>query len=129
MRSGRLVLWVVFLAAFGWVAYIVALAGWNYYATLAMIDKVLQEQAGNYRAARTTGTADALDKLVATVRNSVVLEATREALPVHESDVDVSLYSAGISVAARWSYPIISYGGYDLLVIPISVRRSFVPPP
>lgn len=129
MRSGRLVLWVVFLAAFGWVAYIVALAGWNYYATLAMIDKVLQEQAGNYRAARATGTADALDKLVATVRNSVVLEATREALPVHESDVDVFLYSAGISVAARWSYPIISYGGYDLLVIPISVRRSFVPPP
>lgn len=129
MRLRTLVLWVVFLAAFGWVAYTVALAGWNYYATLAMIDKVLQEQAGNYRAARATGTADALDKLVASVRNSVVLAARLEGLPVHESDVDVSLYSAGISVAARWSYPIISYGGSDLLLIPISIRRSFVPPP
>jgi hypothetical protein len=129
MRLRTLVLWVVFLAAFGWVAYTVALAGWNYYATLAMIDKVLQQQAGNYRAARATGTADALNKVVASVRNSVVFEARQEGLPVQESDVDVSLYSAGISVAARWSYPVISYGGNDLLVFPISVRRSFVPPP
>jgi hypothetical protein len=127
--SVRRLLWVVFLAAFGWVAYVVGLAGWNYYETQAMIDKVLHEEAPSYRAARAAGTADALDRLARNVRNAVVLAASREGLPIRESDIDVSLYTAGLSIGVRWSYPIISYGGNDLLVIPISVRHSLIPPP
>jgi hypothetical protein len=129
MRLRTFVLSVVFLAAFGWVAYTVALVAWNYYETQALIDKVLWEESGKYKTARATGTADALDKLTRSVRSSVLLAARREGFPVSENDVDVSINSAGIGVAARWSYPVLSYRDNAILVVPISVQRSLVASP
>jgi len=128
MRLRTLVTWVVILAAFGWAAYTVAFAGWNYYLTQATIDQVLWEATGRYKAALATGTPAALDKLIADVRASVVYAARREGLPVQGDNVTVSVNSAGILVSARWPYSVVRYQGRDLLVIPISVQRSFVPP-
>jgi hypothetical protein len=129
MRLRTFVLGVVFLAAFGWIGYTVAQVGWNYYATQALIERALWEEAGKYRSARATGTPGALDKLMGDVRNSVMLAARREGFPIQENDVDVFISSAGISVTARWSYPVVTYGGNHLLVVPISVRRSVAPQP
>lgn len=129
MRVRTFVTWLVFLAAFGWVAYTVAFAGWNYFSTQAMIDKVLWEATGRYKIALAMGTPAALDKLVAEVRSSIVYAARREGLPIQEENVSVSVNSAGILVTARWFYPIIRYEGRELLVVPISAQRSFVPPP
>ncbi len=129
MRVRTFSTWIVFLAAFGWLGYTVAFAGWNYYSTQALVDRVLWESTGRYKNALAMGTPTALDKLIADVRISVVVAARHEGLPIREEHVGVSANSAGILVTARWSYPVISYEGNDLLVIPISVQRTFVPPP
>ncbi|HYV01689.1 MAG TPA: hypothetical protein VEM93_05045, partial [Actinomycetota bacterium] len=70
-----------------------------------------------------------LDALTSEVRNSIVIASRRELFPVQDENVSVSANSAGISATVKWSYPVVSYGGRDVLVVPMSVQRSLVPSP
>ena len=49
--------------------------------------------------------------------------------PIQESDVQVSASAVGITATVRWSYPIVTQGGQDFLVVPMSIHRSMVPTP
>jgi hypothetical protein len=129
MRFRTFILWVIFLAALGWAGYTVAGAGWSYLTTQEVVDKVLREATGRHRAALMGGTQKALDELVADIRTSIVLAARREGMPLEERSLAVSANSAGVSASVAWSYPVFTYGGNDVLALPMSVQRSFVPPP
>ncbi len=129
MRFRTFIWWVIFVAALGWIGYTVASAGWTYYATQELVDRVLRESSGRHRNAFATGTQTALDALTTEVRNSIVVASRRELFPVQDEDVSVSANSAGISATVKWSYPVVSYGGRDVLVVPMSVQRSLVPSP
>jgi hypothetical protein len=129
MRFRSFILWVIVLAALGWAGFAVAGAGWSYFATQEMVDKVLREATGRHRAALTGGTQKGLDALVADIRNSILLAARREGMPIEERRVAVSANSAGVSATVTWSHAVITYGGNDVLALPLSVQRSFVPPP
>ena len=129
MRFRSSIVWVIFLGALGWAGYTVATAGWSYFATQEMVDKVLREAAGRHRSALAGGTQRALGELVEDIRASILLAARREGMPIEKRSIVASANSAGVSASVAWSYPVITYGGQDIVVFPMSVQRSFVPPP
>lgn len=128
MRFRTFVFWVLVLGALGWVGYTVAAAGWSYFATQELVDKTLREVLARHRSAMTAGTQRAVDELVADARRSIVASARREDLPIQDGSVSVARTSAGISATVRWRYPVVVYG-WEVLVVPMSIQRSFIPPP
>ena len=127
MRLSTFVRWVVVLALLGWAGYTVAGAGWTYWAVQESVDKVLGEAFSRHRAALATGTQT--DVMGRDVRGAIALNARRDGLSVQDGDIQVSANAAGISATVRWSYPVISFGGSDILVVPMSIQRSFVATP
>ena len=127
MRS--FILWIIFLAALGWTGHTVATAGWSYFSTQEMVDKVLREATGRHRSALVGGTQRARDELIGDIRASILLAARREGMPIDARSIVVSANSTGVSASVGWSYPVVTYGGNDVVVFPMSVQRSFVPPP
>jgi len=126
VRIWTLVRWVIFIAVLGWVGYSVAGAGWSYFATQELVDKTLLEASTRYRASIPGSQASTLATYV---RNSIVTAARRDGLSIQAADVDVSTSPRVISATVRWSYPAISYQGVGLLVVPMSVKRSYVTTP
>ena len=127
MRLSSLARWIVVLGLLGWCGYTTAGAGWTYFATQEIVDKALLDAANRYRGAMSTATSTGA--LTGYVRNSIVLNARRDGLTVQESDVQVSASPVGISATVRWAYPIVTHGGQNLLVVPMSIQRSIVPTP
>jgi hypothetical protein len=127
MRIWSLARWVIVLALIGWSGYTLAGAGWTYFATQELVDQVLREASSRYRTAIATGSE--MDGVVNHVRNSIILNARRDGLLLQEGDVQVLANSAGISATVRWPHPILTYGTDDLLVVPMSIRRSYVVAP
>src|SRR2546428_10507808 len=100
MRS--FIVWVIFLGAFGWAGSTLATAGWSYFATQEMVDKVLREAAARHRSALVGGTQRALDELVGDVRASILLAARRESRPIEKRNVVASATSTGVSASVGW---------------------------
>jgi hypothetical protein len=117
---------VVVLAVLAWVGFTAAGAGWSYLATQEMVDRVLQEASDRHRAALAAGTSQALEGLAADVRTGILRAARRDGLIVDPSSLRVSPMPGGVEITLRWSYPALSYGGRDLLVIPLSLHKSAV---
>src|SRR2546427_8128339 len=129
MRLRTFIVWGIVLTALWWGGSTLATAGWSYFATQEMVDKVLREAAARHRSARAGGTQRALDELAGDVRASILLAARRESRPIEKRNVTASATSTGVSASVGWSHPVITYGGDDLVVLPMSVQRSFVLPP
>ncbi len=124
MRLGSWIRWIVILAGLGWAGYTVAGAGWAYFTAQEVVEKALRNASARHRATFATGSQVAVDALAASVRADILLAALHEDLRMTEGDVTVSANSAGFSAAIRWPYPVISYRGRDILVVPMSVQRS-----
>jgi hypothetical protein len=129
MRLLTLVRWVIVLGILAWAGYTVAGAGWNYLTAQEIVDKALREASGRHRAAFAIGSQLAVDALDTHVRNSILLDARHGGIPLQEEDVTVSANSAGISATVHWSFPVIAYQGRNILVVPLSIQRSFVASP
>jgi hypothetical protein len=127
MRISTLIRWLIVLVVLGWAGYTVAGAGWTYLAIGEMVDKTLREASARNRNAFVTGTVT--DSVIRDVRSSIVLAARHDGLPVEDGNVQVAATSAGIAATVSWSYPVITFGGSDILIVPMSVQRSFVPTP
>jgi hypothetical protein len=129
MRLRTFIRLVVLLGVLGWILYTGANAGWSYFATQEIVDRALRESAGRHRTALATGTQTSLDALAGDVHGGIVLASRRDGFPILDRDVVVSATSAGISAVVNWSYPVITFEGREILVVPMTIRRSFVPPP
>jgi hypothetical protein len=127
MKLGTLVRWIIGLGALGWAGYVVAGAGWSYFTTQEIVDQVLRDVFSRNRSARGAGTQPVA--VADYVRTAIALGAQREGMSVQESDVTVSVNSTRVSAVVHWPYPVISYRGNDILVIPMSIERSIVAPP
>lgn len=127
MRFSSLARWIIVLGVLGWCGYTTAGAGWSYFSTQEVVDKVLLEATNRYRSTLSTGVSAA--SVTTYVRSAIVANARRDGLPIQEADVQVSAGPMGIAATVRWSYPIIRQGGQDLLVVPMSVQRSIGPTP
>jgi hypothetical protein len=128
MRLARVVRWVVVLGVLGWVAYIVAGVGWNYFATQEVVDKALRDASARHRAIFSTGTQTNVTTYVDSIRAAILYGALHEGLAIDENEVMVSANQAGLSAAVSWSYPIITYQGDAYIVMPLSIHRSIVIP-
>ncbi len=126
MRFSTFARWVIVLGVLVWAGYTVATAGWNYLTTQEIVDKALRQAAEQHRAAFAVGSQIAVDALDARVRNAILLDAQRGGIPLDEDGVSVSANSAGISATVRWSFPVITYQSRNILVVPLSMQRSFV---
>lgn len=124
MRLGRVVSWVIVIAVLAWVGYAAAGAGWTYFAAQELVDKALRDASPQHREVFTAGSQSAVNALTESVRAAILLAAARDGLRMEESDVTVSANVAGLSAVARWSYPLVTYQGYDILVVPLFVQRS-----
>ena len=129
MRLWTFVRWVIVLGVLAWAGYAVAGAGWSYFATQEVVEKALREGTTQHRTAFATGNLLAVDALVNSVRASILVGTRHDGLRVQEGDVRVSANSAGMSAAVRWSYPMLTYRGSEILVIPLSIERSLVVSP
>lgn len=125
MRLRRLVLTVLVLGLVVWGGYAFVSAGWSHLATQDMLDKALREAFSSHRMAAAAGTQDALDRWVLGLRASILLNARRSELPLDEDNISILLGSSGaVRVTIKWSYPIVTWGGENILVVPLSVHRS-----
>jgi hypothetical protein len=129
MRFSTFARWVIVLGVLAWAGYTVAAAGWNYLTTQEIVDKALREASGRHRAAFAIGSQIAVDALDTHVRNAILLDARHGGIPLDAEDVSVSANSAGISATVHWSFPVITYRGQNILVVPLSLQRSFVATP
>jgi hypothetical protein len=111
----------------GWGGYTAAGAGWTYFTTQELVDQVLREASNRYRTSlSTTGQSDAVASYV---RTTLLVSARRDGLLVQDSDVQVQATAAQVSATVRWSHPILSLRGQDLLVVPMTVQRSLATTP
>jgi hypothetical protein len=128
MRLARLVRWAVILGVLGWLAYTAIGASWSYVTTQLVIDNAFHDASAQHRAAFSTGTQFAIETYLSSVRSAILYAAMHEGLAINENDIIVSANQAGLSATVRWSYPIISFHGAPVVVIPLSVHRSMVIP-
>ena len=123
----RVARWVIVLGAVGWACYAFGEATWTYFATQEIVDSVLREAARRYHDSLSTGSQP--DALAGYVRSSIVATARRDGFALQDTDVQASVGSGGISASVHWGHPLIRYNGADLLVVPMSIERSFSAPP
>ena len=124
MRLGRVVSWVIVVAVLAWVGYTVAGASWSYFSAQEMVDKALRDASARHREVFATGNQGAVDALTDSVRAAILLAALHDGFRMDASDVTVSANTAGLSAVVHWSYPVVSYKDYDILVVPLSIQRS-----
>ena len=129
MRFRTFVRLVIGLGLVGWITYTGANAGWSYFATQEVIDRALRESFARHRNAFVSGTQSSLDALTLDAHSAILLASRREGFPVRDGNVSVSANSEGISAVVSLSYPVVTFEGRDILVIPMTIRRLFVPPP
>ena len=125
MRLGSLIRWVVFLVLICWAGYTLAGAGFSYFSTQEIVDKALRDAAARHRATFLTGSQTAVEALAGAVRSAIVLGALHDGMRIDEGDVRVSARANDLSATVRWAYPVITYGGRDVLVVPMSINRSY----
>jgi hypothetical protein len=126
---GAFLRWIVFLGALGWIGYNGMLAGWSYFTTQEIVDRVVRESLVRHRTALTSGTERAFGDVVTDIRASILRAARSDGIVMEEGDVQVSANPALVYTTVKWSYPLITYGGRDVLALPLSLQRSFTPPP
>jgi hypothetical protein len=126
---GAFLRWIVFLGALGWIGYNGMLAGWSYFTTQEIVDRAVRESLGRHRSEVTSGTERAFGEVVTDIRASILRAARSDGILIDDGDVYVSANPALVYTTVKWSYPLITYGGRDILVLPLSLQRSFTPSP
>ena len=95
--------------AFFYAFYCGAGAIWSYLELSSVVDRALEE----------SGRAGA-----AAVREAILQSAGRAGVRVHAQNVLVSEEGGIYSIHIRWTWPVITYRGENVLEIPLSLQRS-----
>jgi hypothetical protein len=117
--------WITFLGPFAWLAYGLSLAGWGYLTIDELVEQVLRESFARYQSALTSG--GPLGGVAADIRASILRASRKDGLDIENGSVEVSANRAVLSATVRWSHPLITYRGRDVLSVPLSVRHSAIP--
>ncbi len=107
MRAlGGILVALAFLYAF----YAGVMTIWSYLQVAGVVDKAWEEQGRNGANS---------------VRTAVIKGASHAGVPIDARFVAVGEDEHTLSVAVRWSFPVISYKGGALVEVPLSLERSF----
>lgn len=126
---GTFLRWIIFLGALGWIGSSALLSSWSYFTTQEIVDKAVRESLARHRSALASGTERAFSDVVTDIHASILRAARSDGILIEEGDVQVSANPALVYTTVKWSYPLITYGGRDVLALPMSLQRSFTPPP
>jgi hypothetical protein len=99
------------LVAIGFVYafYTGSLAAWSYFEMSDVVEKALEENA---RAG------------AAPLREAIVKAATDAGVRVEERQVVVAEEERLVRVRVRWTWPVMNYGGEDVLTVPLWLERA-----
>jgi hypothetical protein len=118
--------WISFLGLCAWLAYTLFLAGWTYLTADELVERVLRESLARHQPALTTGSG--LSEITADIRASILQSARKERLDIDNGNIiEVSANRAVLSATVRWSQPLISYRGRNVLFVPLSIEHSVFP--
>jgi len=109
----------VFVAIFCvYVLYTGAMTVWSYLEVTGVVEEVVIERASrvdrNERATR--------------IRDEIAKKVAQSGIKVDERSVSVSDQGPTLDVGVRWSWPLITYQGDDLLSLPLKHERTFKVP-
>jgi hypothetical protein len=104
-----IVLALVALGAF-YGFYCGVMSAWSYFALADIVDRAVEE--------RGKGAA-------APVREFIIKNAAESGVRIEERNVVVTSDDRQLSINLRWSYPVVSYKGEDVVEIPLSLARAF----
>lgn len=100
---------ILLALAFFYTFYTGAMAAWSYFRMSDVVEQALQDQAR----------AGALP-----VRGAVLRRAAEAGVPIDDRHVVVLEEEGTLRVLVRWRWPVISYGGDEVLALPLSLERS-----
>jgi hypothetical protein len=124
MRLRVLIRWVVILVVVGWAGYTIVAAGSNYLAMQEMVDTVLQEHDKRRRAGIAAGAAMPPEQFADEVRASLRVASRRTVLTTAEPLVLVATDARALRVTVKWAYPLLTYGGDNVISVPLTVGRT-----
>lgn len=124
MRFRTLVGWVFLLAVLGYIGYSAVFAVSNYFQVTEVVDSAVSEVTRRYRAtALTRGTDPGAHEYVQEVRAAILTSARRNDLRLDERRVTVSLEGNAVRVKLNWNYPVLTWGGENIVAFPLWIDR------
>jgi hypothetical protein len=100
---------VLVALAFVYAFYTASLAAWSYFEMSDVVEKALEDNA---RAG------------VAPLREAIVKGATDAGVAVQEQQIVVAEDDSNVRVRVRWTWPVINYGGAEVIALPLWLERS-----
>jgi len=101
---------VLLAIAFFYGFYCGVMSIWSYFAMASIVDLAVQER----------GKAAA-----APVREYILKSAAESGVRLDDRNVVVTTDERRLSINLKWTFPVVTYKGEDLVEIPLSLQRAF----
>ena len=103
------VLALLFIAFF-YGFYCGVMAIWSYFAMASIVDDAVTERG------RTAATP---------VRDYIIKSAAESGVRIQDRNVVVTTDERQLNINLRWTFPVVTYKGEDIVEIPLSMERAF----
>jgi len=96
--------------AFFYGFYCGVMSIWSYFAMASIVDQAVTERG---RAA------------AAPVREYIIKNAAESGVNIQDRNVVVTTDEHHLNINLRWTFPVVTYKGEDIVEIPLSLERAF----
>ncbi|PYO01520.1 MAG: hypothetical protein DMD91_07345 [Candidatus Rokuibacteriota bacterium] len=100
---------VLLALAFFYAFYCGVMSIWSYFAMASIVDLAVQERG----------------KAPAPVREYIMKNAAESGVRIEDRNVVVTTDERQLSINLKWTFPVVTYKGEDLVEIPLSLQRAF----
>jgi len=95
--------------AFFYAFYCGVMSIWSYFAMASIVDQAVTERG----------------KVAAPVRDYIIKNAADSGVRIPDRNVVVTTDERQLNINLRWTFPVVTYKGEDLVEIPLSLQRAF----
>jgi len=96
--------------AFFYGFYCGVMSIWSYFAMASIVDQAVTERG------RTAA---------APVRDYIIKNAAESGVNIQDRNVVVTADERQLNINLRWTFPVVTYKGEDIVEIPLSLERAF----
>jgi len=118
MRVRTPIIWALWLAVLAYVAYTGGSALYNHSGMTALVQESVEKTTK-------TPLAGSESDRVNAIRADLLRAAHREGFPLDDRKVTVFQAGSTIHVIVKWSYPVITVAGENVLAIPLKLDRAY----
>jgi len=101
---------VLLAIAFFYAFYCGVMSIWSYFAMASIVDQAVTERG------RTAA---------APVRDYIIKNAAESGVNIQDRNVVVTTDEHHLNINLRWTFPVVTYKGEDIVEIPLSLERAF----